>query len=287
MFAEEWQLLLFTLLMQLAVGTYLFLTVVRSSKKMNEKVKMNVTKLGMSLIGPLVVVAIILSVFHLGNPFGAYRSIGNIASSWLSREIIFTGGFFILWGVSYYLEQKGSWNKAIGWVTAIVGLIAIFSMASIYATSIIPAWSDFNTYLQFFGSTLFFGSVAAISFILLNREEKTQELNAMMKKFALVGLAAIALQLVYLPVFIAGLSTSGVAGAESLALLSSTYVWPSIIRWTLSIVGAILVVWALYKNRHQMMANYSLYYAALVCIIVGEFLGRYIFYATGIPIMIG
>ncbi|MCE7791795.1 dimethyl sulfoxide reductase anchor subunit [Salipaludibacillus sp. CUR1] len=287
MFGEEWQLLLFTLLMQLAVGTYLFLTIVRASGKIPETIKMKVTKLGMASVGPVVVIAILLSVLHLGNPFGAYWSIANFASSWLSREILFTGAFFILWGVSYYLERKGSWNQLLGWAASLVGLVAIFSMASIYATSIIPAWSDFNTYLQFFGTTLFFGSIAAVLLILWSREEKTEELNKMLKKLVIVGIAAIALQLVYLPVYIAGLSMSGVAGAESVALLSSTYVWPGILRWTLTIAGAVLVVWALFKGRNQIVGNYSLLYAAVVFIIAGEILGRFIFYATGVPIMIG
>lgn len=100
MFAEEWPLLMFTLFMQLAVGSYIFLVIIRSLTIKTDKEKsLKMTKTGMTLVGPTIIIALILSVFHLGSPFEAYRSIGNLGSSWLSREILLSGMFFALWQV--------------------------------------------------------------------------------------------------------------------------------------------------------------------------------------------
>lgn len=288
MFAEEWPLLLFTLLTQLAVGSYLFFVIIRAfKKKVDSKLSIQVTKQGMFLIGPVMLVALILSVFHLGDPLGAYRSIGNLGSSWLSREIVFAGGFFVLWLVSYYLDRKGTWNQIVGWLTSIVGLGAIFSMASIYATSIKPAWTDVNTYLAFYGTTILFGAVAAMLVILLSKEEKSEGLMSVVRGIGLVALGAIIVQLIYLPVYVSGLSVNGgLAGIESASLITGTYGIYTIIRWILSIIGLAMIGFVFYRKANS-QSYFKLYYAAFSFILVGEFLGRYIFYATGVSIIVG
>ncbi len=287
MFAEEWPLLFFTLFTQLAVGSYLFIVIIRSQpRKVDSALATNVTKRGMFLVGPVMVVALALSVFHLGTPFGAYRSILNLDSSWLSREIVFSGGFFALWIVSYYLDRKGSWNKTVGWITSIVGLGAVFSMASIYATSIKPAWTDLNTYLAFFGTTIVFGAAASVFMVLFSKEEKSGELIKVLKGIGIVGLIAIVIQLIYLPVYASGLVDAGQAGMASANLLTENYGIASIIRWILSISGLAMIVWAFYRKMDAGKQS-RLYLAALSFILVGEFLGRFIFYGSGVPIIVG
>ncbi|MBM4765282.1 DMSO reductase [Bacillus sp. B15-48] len=282
MFAKEWPLLIFTLLTQLAVGAYLFFVIIRSfQNKIDSKVSTKVTKRGMFFVGPVTVLALFFSIFHLGDPFGAYRSLGNIATSWLSREILFAGLFFGLWIVSYLMERRGNWNLIIGWVTSIVGLVSIFSMASIYATTVFPAWTDLNTYLAFYGTTILFGAVVSMMAILISKES-SEGLTTVLKGIGLVGLAAIIVQLVYMPVFVAGLSSSGTAGLESASLLTGSLAVPTIIRWVLSIVGLVMIGYVFTKSKIQ-QAGFSLVYTAFALVIVGEFLGRLVFYTTGIP----
>lgn len=285
--AEEWPLLSFTLLTQLAVGSYIFLVIIRAfDGKLGNNLVISVTKRGMFLVGPVMFVGLICSVFHLGDPFGAYRSILNLGSAWLSREILFSGAFFTLWATSYFLDRKGAWNQIVGWVTSIVGLGAIFSMASIYTASIKPAWTDINTYLAFYGTTILFGAVATMILILLSKEEKTEGLTKVIKGIGLVGLAAIIVQLVYLPVYVSGLSVNGQAGLASASLITETYALTTIIRWGLSIVGLSLVGYVFYRNN-KAKSQRSFYLTALTLVLVGEFLGRYIFYATGVSIVVG
>lgn len=281
MFSEEWPLLLFTLLAQVAVGAYIFLIIVRAfNKKLGNNRGINATKLGIFLVGPITALALLCSLFHLGDPLGAYRSILNFGSSWLSREIVFTGLFFVLWIVSYYLDRKGSWNQLVGWINSAVGVAVIYSMASIYASSIKPAWSDLNTYLAFYGTTILFGAVISIIFLLLSKEEKTEGLTNIVKVIGMIGLGAIIVQLIYLPVYISGLTVIGQAGIESVALISGSYTLVTVIRWALSILGLLIIGVLFYRNMHS-KSQMSFYLGALTLVLAGEFLGRYIFYATG------
>lgn len=287
MFAEEWPLLMFTLLMQLAVGSYIFFVIIRTvNRRENEPESIKATKLGMTLIGPIIIVAFILSVFHLGTPYGAYRSIGNLGSSWLSREILFSGIFFGLWFIGYLTELRGKWSEVLGWINSIVGIMVVIAMASIYSTSILPAWSNVNTYFSFIGTTILFGSVSSVIVVLTSKEVKTSRMISVLKVIGIIGAIAIIFQLVYLPFYKTAISASGAAGLKSATLLSSKYLYATIIRWVVSIVSLGLIFYCLFK-RLQKVQMYPLFLVALSFILVGEFMGRYIFYAIGVPIFIG
>ena len=218
MFSEEWPLMMFTLFSQLAVGTYLILILVRAAMKgKNSQVANQITRNGVTMVGPIMAIALILSVFHLGTPLGAYRSISNLGSSWLSREIVTAGGFFVLWAINYYFERKRKIGSALSWIAALFGLAAIFSMASIYATSVRPAWTNINTYIAFYGTTLLFGAAGALASIVygLKGTKVSAEVTNTLKKISFVAIAALAIQLIYLPIYISGLGHDGSAARKS------------------------------------------------------------------------
>jgi anaerobic dimethyl sulfoxide reductase subunit C (anchor subunit) len=287
MFAEEWPLMFFTLLSQFAIGSYIFFVIIRSlNKKFDREVSVKMTKFGMIFVGPIMFIALLLSVFHLGTPLGAYRAILNWDSSWLSREIIFAGLFFGLWVVGYILERKGNWSQALGWINSVVGVAAVFSMASIYNASILPSWSTLNTFLSFFGTTIVFGATGTVFSILLSKEEKSQQVISFLKITGLIGIIAIVFQLIYLPVYTSSLAGSGTAALDSVAAVSGDYLYPTLIRWILSISGLAILVYGLFRNVKS-KSFYQFSIAALVLVLVGEILGRYLFYATGFPIIVG
>lgn len=289
MFSEEWPLMMFTLLSQLAVGTYLILVLVRSMLNGKKSpMAQQITNPGFVAVGPLMALALLCSLFHLGTPLGAYRSIANLGTSWLSREIVTAGGFFVLWAVGYYLERKGKSGSALSWITVLFGLGAIFSMASIYATSIRPAWANTNTYIAFFGTTLLFGSAGALVFIVrgLKGAKASDEVTAILKRISFIGLAALAVQVIYLPVYIAGLGSAGSAGLASAELLKGSYALSMILGVLVSIAGGILLLQAVLKGGKGTIPVNTVY-LALAGVLVGEFIGRYVFYASAVSIMVG
>lgn len=290
MFAEEWPLMLFTFLSQLAIGTFIMLTLAQTllSGK-DEALAVKIVRPGLTAAGPLMAVALLLSLFHLGKPFSAPLSILNLGTSWLSREIFTAGAFFVLWLVCFYLMRKGKRSAAVSWAAAIFGLLAVISMAGIYSTSIRPAWTSANTYIVFLSTTFVLGVLGATASIVLalGNTSVSAEVAAVFKKLGLIAAAAVLIPLLYLPVYISGLGAGGEAGLASISLISG-YGFQIILRWLLTVAGLGLLFHVLYKQiKASGPVPMPAVCGALGLIIAGEFLGRYLFYAIAVSITIG
>lgn len=291
MFAEEWPLMMFTLISQLAIGSFILLVLVRSLLAPKDALAArNLTNFGIGAVGPLMALALIFSLFHLGTPFGAYRSLLNLGSSWLSREILTAGGFLVLWFFTYKAYQKESSGNSLGWLTSFVGLLTILSMASIYSNSIRPAWSNAHTFIAFFGATFVLGTAGAIALIghIAKGQTLSSEAMAVLKKVCYVGAVALIIPLIYLPVFLGSLNSGDPAAQASSMLLTGSYLIPLIIRWAFSLVGVIMLTNLVLKQSKAgriLSANSILLAVALI--LVGEFIGRYVFYASAVSIMVG
>lgn len=287
-FAEEWPLMTFTLLCQLAVGTFVILMLVKASLGNRDSQISKALSFGFTAVGPVTVLALIFSVFHLGDPLGAPRSILNLGSSWLSREILTTGGFFVLWFAFWWLSRQGKESSALGWLTAIVGLAAVFSMSHIYSSSIRPAWDNVNTYIAFFGATLAMGVLGAVSAIIcgLKGSSLSEGLTKTLKSMGYLGAAAVVLPLAYLPVFISGLNAGGTTAEASAKILTGSMGMLAG-RSVLSILGVAILLYALNKGSKAKALPTGTIYLALILVLVGEFLGRYLFYASGVSPIIG
>ena len=96
--------------------------------------------LGAALVG------VIFSFLHLGNPTNAPRSLSNIGTSWLSREI--TGVLIysaLLMGTTILHFVMPSAGRSLKWLvdlTALTGVILIFIMSKIYMIPARPAWNS-------------------------------------------------------------------------------------------------------------------------------------------------
>ncbi|WP_088228677.1 DmsC/YnfH family molybdoenzyme membrane anchor subunit [Desulfosporosinus sp. FKB] len=289
MFAQEWPLMMFTLVSQLAIGSFLMLMVVRSLLlKQNPQEAAKLTQPGFKAVVGIMVVALVLSLFHLGTPTGAYRSILNLKTSWLSREILTAGGFLVLSFISYQAFQKEKASSALGWITSLVGLAAVLSMSNIYSHSVRPAWMNADTYVAFFGATLALGSAGCVALVIYGGKgmQLSEKVAAHLKKISLITGAAVILPLIYLPVFIRSLDSGDMASVASAQLLTGSYLFPLILRGLISLVGAGLLYYALKQTRNKVPIQ-KWVYGSLALIAVGEFVGRYVFYGSAVSIMIG
>lgn len=288
-FAEEWPLMSFTLLSQLAVGTFIILMLIKTSMGNKDSQAAKAINFGFTAVGPITLLALIFSVFHLGDPLGAPRSILNLGSSWLSREILTSGGFLALWFAFWWLSRKGKESNALGWITALVGLSAVFSMASIYSSSVRPAWDNVNTYIAFFGATLTMGVLGASSTIIFGMKGNglSTELTKSLKAMGYVGVVSVILPLIYLPMFISGLKGGDVTAVASAGILTGSTGLLAI-SGVLLVVGIALLLYTLSKGGNQAKAVPThIIYWALLLVLVGEFMSRYVFYAIGISPIIG
>ena len=85
---HDWSLIVFTVIMQMAVGSFVFLGGVHLFAKRRNGIEEADKPCDRALlgIGPAVVLALLATLFHLGSPLNAPRAIVHLGSSWLSRE---------------------------------------------------------------------------------------------------------------------------------------------------------------------------------------------------------
>lgn len=289
--AEEWPLLVFSVLGQLSIGTFIMLSIVRTflKTKVGAKAADDLTRIGILAVGPVLLVALIATFFHLGSPTNAFYAVVNIQTSWLSREIFFTGLFFMLWAVTFFLSKKDQPTETWEWIASIVGIIAILSMAGVYAHSNKPAWTNVNTYLAFLGAACFMGAIAAGTVVTFGMKEKQLEesVQKVLRQVNLIAFGAIAIQLIILPIYVSYLAGAGEAAKASAELLFNSYFLLFALKWVLSISVAALMYYGITRRNTKQEPAGTIMYTALGGAILGEFIGRYIFYAMAVSAIFG
>ena len=287
MFFEEWPLLTFSLLSQTAAGMFFLLALLRSLlPPAASPARLDGIRAGIAAVGPLLGLAMLLSFFHLGSPTGALAASPN-PDSWMVREVLATSLFLGLWGVCFLLSRKNRLNAGLQWVTAFAGMAAVFFMAGAYTHSIRPAWIHLNTYLTFFGATLILGAPPAVlAFATKTRE--TMDSAKALRFLVVVAGAAVLLPLLYQPVFLSALSTGETAAQASARLYTGNFLPVVALRWLLALTGLAALIYGVYVQtlRRKPIQVRFLYWATGL-IVVGEGLGRYLFFATAVSTRIG
>ncbi len=298
--AHEWALVAFTILAQMSVGAFVILVSPIRAKAMRRCRPNKADQLStraLLAIGPVMVLGLIASLFHLGNPFNAYLAVSNTAGSWLSREILFgvafagTGGLFAI----MQWRKIGSFalRNAIAITAAIAGLTLVYAMSRVYMLPAQPSWNSLATTVAFFSTTFLLGNLAiGVAFVTnygrLQRnsttvsDTQTELLRDSLRWIALLSIAVLGVILVTVPLHIAnlgrpagGTGERGDAVPEVRDLLG--------LRLVLAFVGAGVTALFLYRNaatpgRERMLGRLA--YMAFARAFVAEVVGRFLFYAT-------
>ena len=161
---HETSLVVFTLLAQFVVGTFLSLW---SFPLLTSAA----AGLANSLAGPiqailvgitaLLAAGLGISTAHLGKPWRCYRSLNNLRYSWVSREILAMGLFFgslaLFTGLTL-LGFSSPWiHWGLGFVVAMCGVASIFTMSKIYMIPARPFWNHAHTWVSFYASAFVLG----------------------------------------------------------------------------------------------------------------------------------
>lgn len=266
-FIEELPLILFTVIAQSAVGFSLLYAFNNGSTAINENSN---KKFGIVFIA-LVVLGMITSIFHLGDPlhvpymatriFGFSQN-GNFVVSWLPLEIVGIG-LMLLLGVLVLL--KG--NKTLIYALAVVGVAMLYAMGNIYGSmeSTVPTWNLNLTLLLFFSSALLLGSTAYAAFIAKSgKEYKISTLTA------IAGFILFVLALVLYTYHIGTLKIDAMANVFDLA--NGKY--PVLITWGVILCGISLILLFIQENNENSLLSKIAFIASLA----GVFLTRIIFY---------
>lgn len=296
---REWALIAFTILSQMTVGSFLVLGIVHfyaaRKKGMAEADRMSDRAL-LALV-PVLGLAMLASLFHLGNPLNAPRAVTNFATSWLSREILAT----VIFGVLAVLFTALQWFKVgpfsvrniVAWLAAAVGLVQVYSMARIYMVLTQPAWNTIATPLAFFTTTLLLGSLAMGAAFVANyaieqrkspgcADAQCELMRDALRGIAIASVVLLGVEFVVLPLYLGYLAIAGSAASHSADILVNTYGTLFVLRLAFAFVGAGVLGIFLYQNAkvgtEKSMA--TLAYSAFAIVLVAEVMGRFLFYIS-------
>jgi anaerobic dimethyl sulfoxide reductase subunit C len=266
--AEHLALTIFSICLQAAIGMMAFVAIGRLLIKGTLFKNALITAAGLSIIGMLA------SLVHLGRPLSALNSLNQFGTSWLSREIWFTAIFLGLTIVTVslvYVKPKAtSMITGLSGVAAVVGLIDVYFMASIYNSSSVPIWNNVTTYVDFFATAITMG---AMLFLALSLKEATR----MRKVLAVIVGMFIAIQVTSAVLFLITSGVSSSAALQSSLVILAGMKTPTIIKWVFILGGAGLILWVPKDEFSQSIKSTVFSGAALI--VIGQVVGRYIFYA--------
>ena len=297
---REWALIAFTICAQMSVGAFVVLGVIHwfAARKAGPDEADRLADRALLAIGPTLVLGMGASLLHLGNPFNGYLAVANLGSSWLSREIVF-GVLFAGAGAVFAFLQ---WRKrasvrvrnAVGLVAAAIGLVLVFSMGQVYLLRTVPVWNTVATPLMFFVTTFLLGSLAIGAAFVANYrylqrrapgsvDAQAGLLRGSLRWIAIVSIALLGVEFVVLPMRVAYLAAGATPASQSAAMFVGQFGLLLVLRLALVFVGAGILGVFVYQNassagRERVMGNLT--YAAFVLVLIGELLGRFLFYAT-------
>jgi len=253
--APHWPLVLMTVLTQFSVGLFAAIS------------RMQFTGGGThgtaaAIALAVAIGALLVSTFHLGRPIHAARAMKMWRSSWLSREVL----LFTLFAASATIDAvslmlKSAAAPLFGIITSLLGIAGVAASARLYLAPGRPAWNSSITFLEFFATAFLLG-VAAASLL------TDGNLNSLLMTatiFCGAGIAAKILRLRF--------ATRHELFA-SWQLLSTILLNKLLLRSALLILGTSLLA-----GSQQMVIRIL----GLAALLVGEFLGRYLFFVSVVP----
>jgi len=165
---KEWPLVAFTILGQTAVGLFTFSATIFCLLPLTPDDPMREWLwTWQPVVLGLLIVAALLSFFHLRHPFRARRVLANFRTSRLSREIFFMLAFMFLVAGEMLLVAM---NATVGVLRSVqvagclAGGLFLYSMIGLYMLVTLPFWSQAGTPISFIGSSLALGAVALTVF---------------------------------------------------------------------------------------------------------------------------
>lgn len=301
---REWTLPVYSILMQLGTGAFLALWILRAifKEKYGQVVVDRMSRYPLLIIFITIVAAVVGSHFHLSKPYFSILAVLNFRSSWLSREIAFNILYLIsvasLLDLVWFGTKRERWKTALGWVAITFGMSTVFCMGRIYLLPSQAGWNTSFTILSFYGSTLLVGLLSLALLMMLDLKfaqlqavgdiiDRKSILEKSFMWFALTAVFITAAIIAINYMHIASLRGGDETALTSLQLLLGLYQPLFAMRIIAIVAGTCLLVLAFYllTYRHKPINDLlTPVYASCLFVMIGEILGRFLFYATHVRI---
>ncbi len=154
----HWSLVFMTTMVQAVVGALTVMLFAHATDTVS-----------LTLLAMLTAVALNISIFHLGRPAYAWRALKMWRRSWLSREVLLFGLFFLSisactamsWAQTLGLSYGMNAVSFFGWMATGFGILGTIASAYIYLVPARPSWNMSHTPLDFLLSASLMGAMLA------------------------------------------------------------------------------------------------------------------------------
>jgi anaerobic dimethyl sulfoxide reductase subunit C (anchor subunit) len=296
---NDWPLVLFSLLAQLAVGSFVILGAVRLMTGEEQRETAFFRRLNRGWIGSFGVVsaALLISLMHLGSPLNAPLTVLNLGSAWLSREILFGLLFALFAGLMAFSQWRQigtlSLRNLLYGLGVVSGAGLIYSMSMIYRyIDTQPAWNTPYTTVMFFLTAGVLGSLAVAALMTTNAlslEEDPQEAwyGRFLRGTITAGLVLIGLDVLVYFFYVLDLFNGIPAAQDTAQLLTTQFGLLFGLRILFVLLGAVLG--GFYLNRLMKADNAqslltTTTYGAFLLVLASELIGRFLFYAANVRV---
>lgn len=177
-------MVLFTVLSQTAVGTFITLGLIQNlmaPRHDPQRLKRVLSPI-LYAIGPILVLGLAVSMLHMNDITHTFNVIRHWDSSWLSREILFGVGFAAFGFLFALLEwfEKGSYRlrQVIAVITALLGVGLLTAESMIYYSLItVPAWHSPAVPFQFFATAGLLGVLTVSAALMITAWVRNKAAN--------------------------------------------------------------------------------------------------------------
>ena len=268
MLYKEWSLVGFTLAIQAVVGLLAAVCIfeiwadIATHHGQQWAIIISVMKVAFVLM----IIGNVTASFHLATPKNALRSLRNLKSSWLSREvlltILLTGFVILLTPMAIYQAVRMPVFLAAIAVSAILGFILLVVMSKVYMLRTVTTWNSLTTPIDFMVASALLGILAYLSIKVSILPSLVGGINPDVLIVALVSVFAAGVRLITL-LFMSLQKALTTTGKQNK--------W--IIMQTIQLVGGIFVLIAAMVFRLPVVV-----YPAVSLIVISEIMGRIQFY---------
>ena len=283
--SNEWPLIFFTLLSQMAAGLVAGFVILRTARQsdITDGAERNIILTAFFLM----TVALLFSFFHLGSPAKAVYAMSNPGYSWLSREILAVSvfwGMLLVWFIGLKFPDKlTKAGSLIMWVCALSGIIMVYTMARLYMIPTVPPWNSVYTIIYFYSSSVLLG-LPLLMFILIKNDQYFSLLPEQSDGIVLSGrnIFAALIGLAFLSLIIRSGYNLVADPAGNMPVFTPEIVspWLKVLQVLLlgSAVSMIIVV-LITPVVKKLKSKSNLVLVAFTLLMISEIIGRYIFYA--------
>ncbi|EHM47103.1 DMSO reductase, anchor subunit DmsC [Yokenella regensburgei ATCC 43003] len=265
--------MIFTVFGQCVAGGFIVLALALMKGGLDNQQQKRVV-LSMFGLWVLMGLAFIASTLHLGSPLRAFNSLNRVGASSLSNEIASGALFFAVGGIGWLLALSGKLSVALRnvWLvlTMVLGVAFVWMMVRVYNTiDTVPTWYSVWTPVGFFLTLLIGGPL--LGYLLLRAAGVSGWAMRLLPVLTLVGLV--------ISVMMSLMQGAELATIHSSIQQASALVpdYGTLMAWRVVAIVVALVCWVAPQLKGYQPAI-PLLSLAFVLVLVGELIGRGVFY---------